>query len=125
MNPNFKQRFFIVLICLLSGIGLVLNSFANEYQEVDITQTVIVTKGSLKDSEKKAIEILQDEIQQRTGLRLKHSGSWPDEKNPVIFICGIKEFLKNKTAHTFSLPSKKKLNQPEGSPGPYNSNCRE
>jgi hypothetical protein len=114
MKLIFSQRVHIIFLFLTVIILRDPPFLAGEYLEIDVTQTVIVTQGNLKNSEKNAVQILQDEIQERTGLRLKHSGNWPDEKNPVICICEIKEFLKRDNNQLFSLPSKKDTNQPEG-----------
>lgn len=114
MKSLCNHGFFCRSNWLLLIILLAATAHSSPYQEMDVTQAVIVTQGNLKNAEKKAIQILQDEIQQRTGLRLKHSGNWPDEKNPVIFICQIKEFLKKNNNQVYSLPSKKEMNQPEG-----------
>lgn len=114
MKSIFKHAIVFNLILFFCVTCFFTVGFTREYREIDVTQTVIVTKGDLNNAEKKAVQILQDEIQQRTGLRLKHSDDWPDEKKPVIFMCEITEFLKRDPHQIFALPEKKDLDQPEG-----------
>jgi hypothetical protein len=57
-----------------SGVGL------------DFTNSVIVTPPKLERLEQKAIIVLQEEIQKRTGIRLSTLTEWPKDQQPVIAV---------------------------------------
>ena len=53
---------------------------------VDLTNAVIVTPPQLSALEQKAVTVLREEIQRRTGLMLAQSTAWPEGSGPVIAV---------------------------------------
>jgi len=53
---------------------------------LDFTDSVIVAPPKLERLEQKAITVLQEEIQKRTGIQLNISTKWPDAQRPVIAV---------------------------------------
>ena len=61
---------------------------------LDFTNSVIVTPQKLDKLEHKAITVLQEEIQKRTGIRLNTATKWPKNQQTVIAI-GQAEQMKD------------------------------
>lgn len=55
-------------------------------KSLDFTNSVIVTPTKLEKLEQKAIIVLLEEIQKRTGIQLKISTEWPKNQQPVIAV---------------------------------------
>src|SRR5438309_830857 len=75
--------------CFLSGclLGWEAGSAAASEKVVDFSRAVIVTPAELSGPEKKAIAMLQDEVEKRTQLRWRQSEQWPaDSETPVIAV---------------------------------------
>jgi hypothetical protein len=79
------------LIFLLSVV-LVLNLFAVS-KDLDFSNSVIITPGKLSRLEQKAVQVLQEEINKRTGIGLETAEEIPGNLKPVIMI-GQQKILK-------------------------------
>jgi hypothetical protein len=56
------------------------------FGELDLSSAVIVSKANNSPSETKAIEVLQEEIEKRTGIELDISHQWPTGSRSVIAV---------------------------------------
>jgi len=74
-------------------IVLTLNLFAAE-EGLDFSRTVILTVEKLEPLEKKALSVLQEEVEKRTGISLKVSNKLPGKSVPVIAI-GMREEINS------------------------------
>jgi len=78
-----KSSFIIRLSCLiLLSPQYLLASNAS----LDFTDSVIVTAPKLESLEHKAVVVLREEIQKRTGIQLSTSTEWPKNKRSVIAV---------------------------------------
>ena len=80
-------------ISYLLVIVLTLNLFAAE-DGLDFTRAVILSVKKLEPLEKKALSVLQEEIEKRTGISLKVRNKLPEKSLPVIAI-GMREEIKS------------------------------
>ena len=64
---------FFLFWPLVSGAG-----------DLDLSNAVVVTAGDLPARERKAVQMLLDEIEKRTHVRLTNSHAWPSASIPVI-----------------------------------------
>ncbi|MGH9628505.1 MAG: hypothetical protein ACRD7E_09230 [Bryobacteraceae bacterium] len=55
-------------------------------QKVDLSRAVILSAANLTSPEKKAIAMLQDEVERRTGVRWEHAQKRTDDSRPVIAV---------------------------------------
>ncbi|MBC8470395.1 MAG: hypothetical protein H8D56_13070 [Planctomycetes bacterium] len=87
---QFRSHYILVLLfsILISPLNLPASD-AN----LDFTNSVIVTSRKLEKLEQKALTVLREEIQKRTGIQLNTVTRWPGNKQPVIAI-GQKEQIK-------------------------------
>ena len=53
---------------------------------LDFSKSIIITPRRMGGVERKAVTVLQEEIQKRTGILLSASAKWPGGKQPVIAI---------------------------------------
>ncbi len=53
---------------------------------LDFSKSIIVIPEKMGRLERKAVTVLQEEIQKRTGILLSASAKWPGGKQPVIAI---------------------------------------
>lgn len=67
-------------------VALTVAGTANAAATVDLSGTVIVTPRELDRREQKAVAVLVEEIQKRTGVTLEQSANWPTNGKPVIAI---------------------------------------
>jgi len=88
---QFRSHYIAVL--LFSILIFPLNLSASE-GNLDFTNSVIVTPRKLEKLEQKAITVLREEVQKRTGIQLNTVIKWPWNKQPVIAI-GQKEQIKS------------------------------
>ena len=88
---QFRSHYTLVLFfsILISTVNLSASS-----AELDFTNSVIVTSRKLEKLEQKAVTVLREEIQKRTGIQLNTVTRWPENKLPVIAI-GQKEQIKS------------------------------
>jgi len=82
-----------ILVLLFPILISPLNLPASE-AELDFTNSVIVTPQKLEKLEQKAITVLREEIQKRTGVQLNTATKWPGNKQSVIAV-GQKEQIKS------------------------------
>ena len=61
---------------------------------LDFTNSVVVTPRKLDKLEHKAITVLQEEIQKRTGIQLNTLTKWPKNQQAVIAV-GQEEQMKD------------------------------
>ncbi len=87
---RFKSHYILVILFLIFISPLNLPA-SEAYQ--DFTNSVIVTSRKLEKLEQKALMILREEIQKRTGIQLNTLTKWPKNKQPVIAV-GQKEHMK-------------------------------
>jgi len=80
---------------------------------LDFTNSVIVTPQKLEKLEQKAITVLREEIQRRTGIQLKTLTKWPENQQPVIAI-GQTEQVKDFAAPYSDIFSKGQTLNKEG-----------
>ena len=87
---QFRSHYILVLLfsILISPLNLPASD-AN----LDFTNSVIVTPRKLDKLEQKALTVLREEIQKRTGIQLNTVTRWPGNKQSVIAI-GQKEQIK-------------------------------
>ena len=82
-HRNFTTRttmviFFIFLVYPSMVFALDAN--------LDFSKSIIITPRRMGGVERKAVTVLQEEIQKRTGILLSASAKWPGGKQPVIAI---------------------------------------
>jgi hypothetical protein len=77
------------LLILISPLNLPASN-----TNLDFTNSVIVTPRKLDKLEHKAITVLQEEIQKRTGIRLNTVTKWPKNRQSVIAV-GQEEQMKD------------------------------
>jgi hypothetical protein len=76
--------------CLFSLVALAcLGAAAAESQRdtagrLDFSTAVIVAPAGLSGTEQKAVTVLREEIQKRTGFQLEQTSRWPESPRPVI-----------------------------------------
>ncbi len=75
-------------VVLLAGfIGLPGFSAArSESALLDLTRAVVVTPGALTGPERKAVELLVEDVARRSGIRWKVLARWPAEPGPVVAV---------------------------------------
>lgn len=88
---RFRSHYILVLF--FSILISPLNLPASE-ANLDFTNSVIVTPRKMDKLEQKAITVLREEIQKRTGIQLNTVTRWPRNKQMVIAI-GQKEQIKS------------------------------
>jgi len=88
-----RFRSHYILILLFSILISPLNLPASEAHQ-DFTNSIIVAPRKPEKLEQKALQVLREEIQKRTGIQLNTVTRWPRNKQPVIAI-GRKEQIKS------------------------------
>lgn len=81
---------------------------------LDLSNAVVVSPPGLSDPENKAVQMLVEEVEKRTGIRWPRTDAWPTDKVPVIgagLRSGIPAFAG---AYANGLQSLPKLNGAEG-----------
>ncbi|MGB2865600.1 MAG: glycoside hydrolase family 20 zincin-like fold domain-containing protein [Sedimentisphaerales bacterium] len=73
--------FGLSFLVLISPLCLLASS-----SNLDFTNSVIVTPPKLERLERKAITVLREEIQKRTGIQLSTLTEWPKNQQPVIAV---------------------------------------
>ena len=79
----FKNFHIVGLSFLVLTFLLVLPASS---ASLDFTDSVIVTPPKLERLEQKAITVLREEIQKRTGIQLSTLTEWPKNQQPVIAV---------------------------------------
>ena len=78
-----KSSHILGLLCLiLISPSYLLASSAN----LDFTNSIIIIPPELERLERKAITVLREEIQRRTGIQLNTLTEWPENQQPVIAV---------------------------------------
>ncbi|MHC4584341.1 MAG: hypothetical protein ACYS3N_07400, partial [Planctomycetota bacterium] len=88
---RFRSHYILVL---LFSILISPSNLPASGAELDFTNSVIVTSRKLEKLEQKALTVLKEEIQKRTGIKLNTVTRWPGNKQSVIAI-GQKEQIKS------------------------------
>ncbi len=101
-----------VLLIIISSGHLFCNSTENiPENRVDISDAVIFTTENLSEQENAAVQLLIDEIFERTRIKLQVSANWPSGNVPVI-VAGIAQALQNSETpfpkSVFSIPGSEK-----------------
>ncbi|MGC8641535.1 MAG: hypothetical protein ACP5XB_16845 [Isosphaeraceae bacterium] len=75
-------------IVLVALIGLTFTpSVRSEVESmVDLSRAVVVTPRSLAGPERKAIDLLVEDVTRRSGIRWKVANRWPDAPGPVVAV---------------------------------------
>ena len=73
-------------IFLFFGILFYSFNLSAAQTNIDFSESVIVIPAKMGGLEQKAVSVLQEEIQKRTGILLKTSKIWPKKALPVIAI---------------------------------------
>lgn len=81
---------------------------------VDLGRAVVVSRNDLAATEKKAVALLIEEINRRTGLTLRQQSTWPKNEIPVIFLETIPGFTKKSTPFPLEFNSAKATLPKEG-----------
>ncbi|HWC91350.1 MAG TPA: hypothetical protein VG433_16890, partial [Pirellulales bacterium] len=63
-------------------------------ERLDFSHAVLVTPSQLGRVEQKAVQVLREEIQKRTGIDLKRAAQWPDDARCVIAV-GLQSAVKS------------------------------
>ena len=72
---------------VLAGMGAAApGSHPDKAGRLDVSAAVIVTPPHLGAAEQKAVTVLREEIQKRTGIRLEQAAAWPKSPTPVIAV---------------------------------------
>lgn len=79
----------------------------------DFSNSVIITPHKMGRLERKAVTVLKEEIQKRTGILLQASTKWPGHKQPVIAI-GLSDQIKDLAGPYVDLFEKSQLAGKEG-----------
>src|SRR5688572_14007421 len=67
------------------GVVLLASALAVTAQDkLDLSRAIVVSTGNLTSPEQKAIEMLRDEVERRTGIRWEHAIGMPAGGGPVI-----------------------------------------
>ncbi|MHC4622833.1 MAG: hypothetical protein ACYS4W_02910, partial [Planctomycetota bacterium] len=72
-----EVRNIVVAVCLFF-FGIASSSLAGQ-EMLDFSDCVIVAPGSLSKVEQKAVAVLQEEIQKRTGITPQTTKNWPQD----------------------------------------------
>jgi hypothetical protein len=107
---------------LLAGMGLVLavgmgaaaaDSGRDTAGRLDFSTAVIVAPPNLGPAEEKAVTVLREEIQKRTGIRLEQAAQWPESRRPVIAL-GLQSQVKQFAGPLTAELEKTRAPGPEG-----------
>ncbi|MBI3840036.1 MAG: hypothetical protein HY288_19105 [Planctomycetia bacterium] len=86
----------------------------------DLSHAVVVTPANLSGPEKKAVGMLVDEVQQRTGIRWPVTSTWPADNGPAVLVASHAAPIADKFADA---PDKQAADKVEGfrirSDGPH------
>ncbi len=86
------NSFLPIALCLLSAAPA---ACGNDLpSRLDLSGAVIVTAPNLASSEQKAVTVLVEEIEKRTGFRLQPAEKWPDAPKPVIVLGVVHELVE-------------------------------
>ena len=80
--PSRSYHILVISLLILPFTFILPASAAS----LDFTNSVIVTPPKLEKLEQKAITVLQEEIQKRTGIQLSTLTEWPKNQQPVIAV---------------------------------------
>jgi hypothetical protein len=105
---RIAHRPFLILLLLLLLIPIL--SPAAE-TTLDLSNAIIISADNTPSPERKAVQMLIEEVEKRTGLRWARATSWPTNDAPVIFV--------GNTASLQSLPQSRRTqirppNKPDG-----------
>ena len=83
LPAKWTRRTFLMIILFLSVFQ---SQSAAAEKMLDFSDCVIVTPPKLGKVEQKAVVVLQEEIQKRTGIQLPKTNRWPSANQPVIAV---------------------------------------
>ena len=75
-----SKIFVILYLFIIQSCGIA------QQKTLDFSGCVVVTPGEIGKVEQKAVIVLQEEIQKRTGIQLPRTGHWPGTDQPVIAV---------------------------------------
>lgn len=78
--------------------------------DLDLSAARVVASSHLPAREKKAVQMLVEEVEKRTQIRWKTSGAWPSSHGPVIAL-GLRSALRD-----FPGPSRRELRMSDSAP---------
>ena len=102
MSPPFAAfHRHMLVVFLLPGIlcGSLLGA-----AQLDLSDAVIVTPSSTDRVQDKAIQVLQEEIEKRTGIELSVSRQWPTDNRSVIAVGPVSELAQLSGPYTSDYP---------------------
>ncbi|MEX2264156.1 MAG: hypothetical protein WD696_19540 [Bryobacteraceae bacterium] len=74
------MKLWICVLLLASALPI------TPQDKIDLTQAAVISDGNLTSPEQKAIEMLRDEVERRTGIRWEHATRKPAGSGPVIVV---------------------------------------
>jgi hypothetical protein len=86
MTKRFAGIFKIVIVISMLFYAAVIDAAARA-GALDLSKSVIVCSESAAEVAAKAVDVLLEEIEKRTRLRLAVRHDWPDVDDPVILVC--------------------------------------
>ncbi|NOY59327.1 MAG: hypothetical protein GXO75_10440 [Calditrichaeota bacterium] len=109
-----KPHYFLLSKTVFLFLGLFFYSFnfSAAQTNIDLSESVIVIPSKMESLEQKAVSVLQEEIQKRTGILLETSKVWPKKARPVIAI-GLETQIQD-FAGSFTRPGQKEKPGKEG-----------
>ena len=105
---RFRNHYILVLLFVIFISPLNLPAADTN---LDFTNSVIVTPRKLGKLERKAITVLQEEINRRTGIQLNTLTEWPKNKQPVIAIGQEQQMKYFAGSHSIFLENGQSLNK--------------
>lgn len=75
-----------ILLCTVPCAGVALDSGRAQAAALDLRRAVIVCPAQLTKPERKALDLLMEEVQKRTLIRWDVAHSWPGDSIPVIAV---------------------------------------
>ncbi len=87
MQKNKPHQIFLSkTVFLFLGLFFFSYNFSAAQTNIDFSESIIVTPAKMDHLEQKAVSVLQEEIQKRTGILLKTARVWPKKPQPVFAI---------------------------------------
>ncbi len=108
-------------LLLLAGMGIALegmgaalpDSGRDKAGRLDFSAAVVVTPPNLGATQQKAVTVLREEMQKRTGIHLEQATRWPDSPRPIIAM-GLQSQVKQFAGPLAAELEKTRAPGPEG-----------
>jgi hypothetical protein len=112
----WKKSLFLLagIAAVCGGMGSAAADFSRgEAGTLDFSRAVIVTPSDLDGPQQKAVTVLREEIQKRTGIALEQTAQWPESPRPVIAV-GLQSRIEQFAGPFAAELEKTRLPGPEG-----------